>query len=112
MIPEWLPAEIWNDWLEDRKERKIPMTSRAIKIAIRKLGEYREQGHDPTTVIEYCIEKGYRGLFPPPQGVATASNSWQRDDAALLAKANAMGLIPRPGEGYRELRQRVAAALQ
>ena len=112
MIPDWLPSDAWQDWIEDRKERKIPMTTRAVKIALRKLAEFREQGHDPVTIIEYCIEKGYRGLFAPPQGTVTASGAWQRDDAALLSKASAMGLIARPGEGYRELRQRVQAAHQ
>ena len=45
-------------------------------------------------------------------GVRPLANDWMRDDNALMRKAAEIGINPRPGEQYQELRQRVAARMQ
>lgn len=62
-LPEWLPAEAWNDWHEHRSAGK-GWTPKARELSLRTLAELREAGNDPRRVIEQSIERGWTGLFP------------------------------------------------
>lgn len=64
-LPSWLPREAWLDWVDDRKERRIPTTERAAKAQLKTLERYRGDGHEPIAVIEQSIASGYKGLVPP-----------------------------------------------
>lgn len=63
-LPDWLPRETWVSWVQDRLDRRKPITKRAADKQLRSLGKYREQGHDPEDVISHSIENGYQGLYP------------------------------------------------
>jgi len=60
-LPDWLDRETWN---ELKKYRKAKFTPHAQKLAITKLTELRQQGNDPTAVINQTILRGWSGLFP------------------------------------------------
>jgi hypothetical protein len=62
-LPDWLPAESWQDWHDYRNTRK-GWTPKARQLSIAKLAKLRTKGHDPTAVIEQSIERGWTGLFP------------------------------------------------
>lgn len=63
-LPEWLPSELWLDWVEYRKGIKAALTKKAAELSIRTLSELRAQGHDPKAVIEQSIFSGkWTGLF-------------------------------------------------
>lgn len=64
LLPDWLPREAWVSWVQDRIERRKPITKRAAEKQIRSLGQFREQGHAPEAVISNSIENGYQGLWP------------------------------------------------
>lgn len=63
-LPDWIPKEAWEGWLEMRRQKRIPMTDGARKLAIRTLARLREMGE----VVEYVLGqsefKGWSGLFP------------------------------------------------
>lgn len=63
-LPDWLPLEPWEAWLEARKKMKAPNTERALKLAIGILDGLRAQGHDPGGVLDQSTQRGWRGLFP------------------------------------------------
>jgi hypothetical protein len=63
-LPDWLPAEPWEAWLETRRRMKAPNTERALKLAIRDLEKYRAEGQDPGGVLDQSTKRGWRGLFP------------------------------------------------
>lgn len=65
-LPDWLPAASWEDWCDYRKGKT--WTQKAQELSVASLDKLRAQGHDPTTVIENAIEKGWRGLYPPNNG--------------------------------------------
>lgn len=68
ILPEWLPESAWSDFIEFRKSiPRSPFNLQAQKLALRKLEELREQGHDPTEVINQSILNGWKGLFPLKQ---------------------------------------------
>lgn len=62
-LPDWLPAEIWEAWRAERRDRKKAMTVRAENEGIRTLADLRDKGHDPTAVIRQSIANGWSGLF-------------------------------------------------
>lgn len=64
-LPGWLDPDLWQDWCEDRKARRKPVTEKAAPLQIKKLAKYMEQGFLPQDVIENSIANGYQGLFPP-----------------------------------------------
>ncbi|MDR7331994.1 helix-turn-helix domain-containing protein [Roseateles asaccharophilus] len=66
-LPEWLPRSVWAEWVADRRERRKPISSRAAGQQLKRLAEYRDQGHDVARVIEHSIANGYQGLFPPKE---------------------------------------------
>lgn len=60
-VPPFLEA--WDQWLQDRRERQKPVTSRAALLQLRKL-----ETMGPALAvksIEQSIERGYTGLFEP-----------------------------------------------
>jgi uncharacterized protein YdaU (DUF1376 family) len=69
-LPDWLPKESWDAWLEVRKKNRAPNTQRALDLALRELERLKGQGHDPAAVLENATMRGWRGLFPPANGGA------------------------------------------
>ncbi len=64
-IPSWLNKEVWSNFIEHRKALKKPMTPQAIKLAFKKLEEFKNQGYNPEDVINQSILNGWLGLFEP-----------------------------------------------
>ena len=63
--PDWLPTESWEMWDRFRKKKSAKAwTEDAKQLGLRKLAQLRDEGHDPTEVIEQSIERGWTGLFP------------------------------------------------
>lgn len=64
VLPEEIPKEQWEAWVEARtKARKAP-TDFAKKLALAKLAELKEQGHHPAAVLAQSAFNGWAGLFP------------------------------------------------
>lgn len=63
-IPSWIKPETWEAFMEVRKKLKAPNTPHAITLLIKKLTTLKEQGFDPTEVINESISNGWRGVFP------------------------------------------------
>lgn len=66
-IPEPLDTEpfrkAWQDWIDDRRDRKKKMTVRAATLQLSRL---LELGHDRAiTAIEHSVANGYTGIFEP-----------------------------------------------
>lgn len=69
-LPDWLPVEAWNAWLEVRAKSRAPNTASALSIALKKLERLKAEGHDPSAVLENAALRGWRGLFAPPRSGA------------------------------------------
>lgn len=85
-LPCWLDRQDWLDWVQDRKDRKKPITEKAAPLQIKKLGKYRSEGYDPKSVIENSIEGGYQGLFP-------SRDSQQRKPSATHEKFDPVAFV-------------------
>ena len=81
-LPDWLPKEQWQGWLEMRSRSRAPNTERALKLALADLEKLRAEGHDPASVLDQSTKRGWRGLFPVKQVAGTP------DYTALVNKAD------------------------
>ena len=69
-LPDWVPAEQWNAWVETRtKARKAP-TDFAKRLAVAKLEALKVDGHHPAAVLAQSAFNGWSGLFAVKPGVS------------------------------------------
>jgi hypothetical protein len=73
-LPEWLPAEVWADWVNYRKSIRKPMSDRAVQLTIGRLAKLREQGHAPRDVVDLAIERGWSGMYAPNEKPADSES--------------------------------------
>jgi hypothetical protein len=66
-LPEWLPQEDWQDFLEMRRKIRAPLTLGGEKRIIATLGKMKVQGYDVKVVLGLSIENSWRGVFPPKE---------------------------------------------
>ena len=73
-LPDWLPMDAWNGWVEMRKKRKRPLTDRATARAINKLDAIRSKGHDIEDLLDRSTINGWLDIYEP-KGITSAGNS-------------------------------------
>lgn len=64
-LPEWIPQEEWEAYLEMRKKIKKPATEYALKLCIKKLEGFKKQGYNVQEILENSIMNSWQGLFEP-----------------------------------------------
>ncbi len=64
MMPDWLPMEAWQGYIDMRRKIRKPMTDRAIQLAINTLDKMRQQGQDVAAVLDQSTLNSWQGLFP------------------------------------------------
>jgi uncharacterized protein YdaU (DUF1376 family) len=64
-LPDWLPLQMWESYLEMRKEKDAPPTENAKKLIIGKLERWRAKGHDPSLILEKSITSNWTDIFEP-----------------------------------------------
>lgn len=74
-LPEWLPQDSWDDWIEHRKTIGHPVSDSAQRAVIRMIDRLRQDGHDPGEMIDHSIIHGWRGIFPTKKSPATGGIS-------------------------------------
>ncbi|WP_088255615.1 hypothetical protein [Fimbriiglobus ruber] len=64
LAPVWFDPLLWAAFQEMRVSKKDPLTPKAEELMIRRLDLLRQQGHDPTAVIEQSIRNGWKDVYP------------------------------------------------
>lgn len=90
-IPDWMPVEAFNAFIEHRKAKKNPVTTPyAITRLVGSLTRLRDEGHDPEAVINLAIERGWQAFYAPNAPITSKgghndgkSKSQQAREAAL-----------------------------
>jgi len=76
-LPEWVPREEWDTWMEVRSKRRSPNTPRALGMALAELLDLRNAGHDPALVLRKACVAGWSSLYAPkPQDKPKADQGW------------------------------------
>ena len=77
-VPEWIPRQDWQDFVEMRKKIRAPLTPAAQTIAINTLAKLQAKGHNPAEILQQSVMHSWRGLFEPRSGTNGNSNHWAR----------------------------------
>ena len=73
-LPPWLDAKAWGDYEAMRTAQRKAPTPAARILAVAKLAELRDAGHDPTEVLRQSTFRGWVGLFAVKPDAATNGN--------------------------------------
>lgn len=111
MIPDWIPAEPWNEFLAMRKKKKKPLSDYAIKLAIGKLKKLKEAGQDLTAVINESIFCQWDSFYAIKVQKADLGNWWDTKEKTAI-KAQELHLAPMVGETSDLFRQRINRVIQ
>lgn len=68
-LPAWLPPDVWEQWVQHRREIRRPLTPTTCECQIADLGKWRDAGHSPRSIIEASVRSGWQGLFEPKSSV-------------------------------------------
>jgi len=64
ILPNWVPVDLWNDFLVIRKKKGAKDTPRALKILLAKLTGIRDKGENPQDVLERAIVNSWKSVYP------------------------------------------------
>lgn len=67
-LPDWLPKEAWDGYMEARKKAKKPTTERAKKLLIAKLEGFKDAGYDVAAALDASTEAGWSSVYEPKNG--------------------------------------------
>lgn len=62
-LPGWIPNDAWEGWLEMRKARRKPMTTRAWNRAIARLEAMMICGQDLTEILDRSTINGWTDIY-------------------------------------------------
>lgn len=82
-LPEWMPIDAWNGFVEMRKKMKKPMTDRAAQMKISDLHMFKEQGHDIEAILNQSTANNYLDLYE----LKDKSSAGQKQKIPQLGKA-------------------------
>ena len=65
VLPDWIPKDLWESYLEMRKKIRKPATEHAKELIVKKLVRLRRQMvNDPIAVLEQSIMQCNQGVWP------------------------------------------------
>jgi hypothetical protein len=67
-LPDWLPLESWNAYLDMRKAKKKNPTEGAIKMILKELDDCRKQGQSVKKILDRSTINSWTGVFPLDNG--------------------------------------------
>lgn len=62
-LPDWIPEDVWAEFVDMRKKVKAPLTDRAAQLLINKLETMMHAGQKPRAVLEQSIMNSWKGVF-------------------------------------------------
>ena len=92
-LPSYIDIEIWSAFVETRKAMKVPFTSGAQKLIIRKLMKMHAEGWDVNASLEKSAIYGYRGVFEVARIEAAKP---EKDPAIVKIERDAAKAAPMP----------------
>lgn len=62
-LPEWVPRESWDSFVEMRKKIKKPLTDYAKELTVKELERLKKAGNDTRAVLDQSIQRSWQGVF-------------------------------------------------
>jgi uncharacterized protein YdaU (DUF1376 family) len=63
VVPDWIPLETWEAFIQMRKRIGKPATDYAMKLLVAKLDRFRSNGQDIKAVLEKSITSSWQDVF-------------------------------------------------
>lgn len=88
-IPDWVPVEPWNAFIDMRKRKRANPTPRAVELLLGNLTKLRAKGHDPGRVLDQSTLKNWTDIYPLKEDHHgnSGTGSWNRDRRDGAARA-------------------------
>lgn len=65
ILPDWIPIETWQAYMEVRNKKKASKTPYALNLIVKELIKIKSQyNHDPIAVINKSIQSGWTDVYP------------------------------------------------
>ncbi len=64
ILPDFIDKELWDDFLEMRRVKKVVTTEKAMALLIKELEKLKDDGNDPNSVLKQSVMRSYTGVFP------------------------------------------------
>ena len=90
-LPEWVPLEAWNGWLEVRTKKHVANTDRAMRLALKELTMLKTAGEDVLAVIDRATLKGWTSFYAPRKDPAAGRSDNSTQPCAHCSKPIAGG---------------------
>lgn len=88
-VPDWIPAEAWQDFVTMRKAiRGVPFTHAAAAGVVRELRKLCDEGFDATELLQTAVTSSWRTVYRPKQDNRQASGetAYQRSMRERVAE--------------------------
>jgi len=86
VLPDWVPREPWEAWLEVRKKKRAANTVHALDLAVGELERLRDAGENPAAVLDQSTLKSYTGLFPVSQSNGNNHRAAEQPKPRILSR--------------------------
>jgi hypothetical protein len=67
VLPDWMPKDLWDSWMQVRKTMKAVNSYRAQVGLIKRLEQFLNQGHDPCKLVEMAIINSWKNVYLPKE---------------------------------------------
>ena len=100
-LPDWLPMDAWQGWVEMRKQRKRPLTDRATARAINKLDAIRAKGHDIEELLDRSTINGWLDIYEPKENHRAGNSAKPTEPTNPMVRAVLASQAKRLADGQR-----------
>ena len=104
-LPAYIDADLWAEYVQQRKKDKKEMSPRSALGRIKRLAELKAAGHDPNACIEEALNAHWLDFYVPrdkaieraPQSAAEATakalDSYTLTEAEMVASREAKARV-------------------
>jgi phage replication O-like protein O len=66
-LPDFIPQDSWDGFVQMRKQIKKPLSGRAVTLALNKLAKFHSIGYNLTEILDKSTLNGWQDLYEPKE---------------------------------------------
>ena len=78
VLPDWIPVEPWQAYLEMRNKKRKPATDYAKKLVVAELEKLRAAGNEPGAVLDRSTKAGWTDVYAVPAGASVSGKTLEQ----------------------------------
>ena len=102
-IPEFIDKNIWNDWVNCRKEQGKPLKNTTISYQLKELIKFHEDGFNVNQIIEKSILKSWSGFFKPNENFSNSLVKNNQKEDKIIEMLNVNNICGSIEDNYQRL---------